>query len=207
MMTPRCAIHLLVVASLLAACGGGESPPPTLHAEPVPSTSIPPLTSASESISPEASATTAPLPSIGGVYGGQVVLPPGSGTATLTFSLNAPSGVNALTELTPEPQIAYITITAQSAFTLGALPGLNLTVPAPYTTIDMWLNYYGGGAWSSRELGSPSTTAAVSAMCFATRPGAVSLQQGQSVYFGINGDDVLPTPIPTGTPRPCPQPV
>jgi hypothetical protein len=196
------ALHLVIIASLLAACGGGgASPPPP----PAPKSSIPPPTSGTENITPSASATTEPLPNIGGVYGGQIVLPPGSGTAKLTFSLSAPSGVTALTELTPQPQIAYIAITAQSTFALAAVPGLNLTVPNGYMAIDMWLNYYSGTAWSTKELGWPSTTLGVSAMCFATHGGPVSLQQGQSLYFGINGDDVLPTPILTSTPPPCPQ--
>jgi hypothetical protein len=173
----------------------------------MPSTSSPPLTSATENITPAASTTLAPLPSIGSTYGGQLVLPAGTGTAVLTFSLDPPAGVATLTELTQQPQVAYITITAQSAFTLASFPGVNLTVPTVYTAIDMWLNYYDGTDWSTNELGWPSTAAGVSVMCFATHGGPISLKQGESFYLGINGDDVLPTPITTGTPPPCPQSV
>lgn len=133
------------------------------------------------------------------------MLPPGSGTATLTFSFDTPPGIATLTELTPSPQVAYITITAQSAFALAAYPGLNLTVPTSYMGIDMWLNYYGNSGWSRSEGGWPSTTSGVSAMCFKSQGSSISLQQEQSLYLGINGDNVLPTPIGTGTPPPCPQ--
>ena len=185
---------------LLVACGGGLNRPGT----PSPNTSSGPPTSGSESIAPSNTTTIVLLPNtIGGIYGGDIVLPPGSGIATLTFSLNRPSSVAALTELTPQPQLAYITITAQSAFTLAAMPGLNLAVPSAYMGIDMWLNYYDGAAWSNKQLGWPSSSVGV--MCFAARGGPVSLQPGQSLYFGINGDNVLPTPITTGTPAPCPQ--
>lgn len=185
---------------LLAGCGGASNTPST----PTPSTSSGPQNSGSESITPSTSTTVVLLPNtIGGIYGGDIVLPPGNGTATLTFSLNRPSNVNALTELTPEPQVAYLTLTAQSAFTLSAMPGLNLAVPPSYMGIDMWLNYYDGAAWSANELGWPSSTVGV--MCFAMRGGPISLQPGQSMYLGINGYNVLPTPIRSSTPPPCPQ--
>lgn len=185
---------------VLVACGGGPNTPGT----PSPSTTSGPPTSGTERITPSTSTTVLLLPNtIGGIYGGDIVLPPGSGTATLTFSLNRPTSVTALTELTPQPQLAYITITAQSPFTLAAMPGLNLAVPPSYMGIDMWLNYYDGTAWSSNELGWPSSTVGV--MCFAAHGGPVSLQAGQSLYLGITGDNVLPTPITTSTPRPCPQ--
>lgn len=196
----RCAALCALV--LPVACSGSSNTP----AAPAPIISSDPLTSGTESITPSVSATTAPLPNIDGIYAGQIVLPPGSGTATLTFSLNPPPGITALAEYTSTPQIAYITLTAQSAFTLAASPGLNLAVPNAYMGIDMWLNYYGSAAWSSRQLGWPSTTSGVSAMCFAAQGGPVSLQSGQSLYLGINGDNVIPTPIATGTPAPCPQP-
>lgn len=187
------------------ACGGGSNSRTT----PMPTVSTSPPTSMTESITPGAASTTAPLPSIGGTYGGSIVLPPGSGNATLTFSFDTPPGIAILTELTPSPQVAYITITAQSAFTLAAYPGLNLTVPTPYMGIDMWLNYYGSSGWSSnpQQLGWPSTTPGVSAMCFKSQGGSISLQQGQSLYLGLNGDNVLPTPIRTGSPPSCPQTV
>lgn len=193
----------LACALVPVACGGTSNPPTTT---PAPAGSIAPVTSGTENIMLGAVATTAPLPSIGGIYAGEILLPPGSGTAKLTFSLNAPSGVPALTELTPTPQVAYITIAAQSPLTLAMYPGLNLTVPAPYMVIDMWVNYYVSGAWkkTSQPLGWPSTSG-VAAMCFEAQGGAVSLQSGQSLYLGINGDDVLPTPITSGTPPPCPQ--
>lgn len=193
-----------VCALVVPVACGGVSNAPTM---PMPTTSSGPSSSGSESITPAGTTTTAPLPSIGGIYGGEIVLPPGSGAATLTFSLNTPPGVATLTELTPSPQVAYISITAQSGFTLAASPGLNLTVPTAYMGIDMWLNYYGSTAWSSnpQQLGWPSTVSGVSAMCFRAQGGAISLQQGQSLYLGINGDNVLPTPISTGTPPPCPQ--
>jgi hypothetical protein len=57
-------------------------------------------------------------------------------------------------ELTPSPQVAYVTITAQSAFTFAAYPGRNLTVPAPYMGIDMWLNYYGNSGSSTGAMQS-----------------------------------------------------
>jgi hypothetical protein len=71
----------------------------------------------------------------------------------------------------------------------------------------MWLNYYGTSGWSSnpQQLGWPSTTSGVSTMCFKSQGSAIALAQGQSLYLGINGDNVLPTPIATGTPPPCPQ--
>lgn len=184
------------------ACGGSSNP----QAAPMPIISAAPATSVTESIAPGPTSTTEPMPSIGGTYGGSILLPAGSGTAMLTFSLETPPGIAALTELTPSPQVAYITITAQTAFTLASYPGLNLTVPAPYMGIDMWLNYYGNSGWSSSEGGWPSTTAGVSVMCFTSQGSSIVLQQGQSLYLGINGDDVLPTPITTGTPAPCPQP-
>lgn len=191
---------------LLVACGGGSNTPGTPPpGTPSPSTSSGPPTSGTESITPFTSTTVALLPNtIGGIYGGDIVLPPGSGTATLTFSLNRPTSVTALTELTPQPQLAYLTITAQSSFTLAAMPGINLAVPPAYMGIDMLLNYYDGTAWSSNELGWPSSTVGV--MCFAAYGGPVSLQPGQSLYLGINGDNVLPTPVASGTPPPCPQP-
>lgn len=208
--------RFLAACSLIVpiACGGGSNAPagtatlaPTSTPIPTPTASSTPATSGSESIEPGPTATIAALPNIGGIYGGQIVLPPGSGTATLTFSLNAPSGIPALTEYTPQPQIAYITITAQSAFTLASDPGLNLGVPTPYEAIVMWLNYYGSaGGWRSQpqQIGWPST-AQFPAMCFAPQGGAISLQKGQSVYLGITGDNVIPTPMATGSPAPCPQ--
>ncbi len=204
-MNPMRILRFAAVCALLVpvACGAGSNAP----ANPAPRISSGPLTSASESIAPAATTTTAPLPSIGGLYGGEIVLPPGSGTATLTFSLNSPPGVTALTELTPSPQIAYISITAQSPFTLAAFPGLNLTVPTAHMGIDVWLNYYGSTSWSGnpQQLGWASTVAGTSAVCFRAQGAPISLQQGQSVYLGINGDNVLPTPVSTGAPSPCPQ--
>lgn len=186
-----------------SGCGGTSSPP----ANPTPAISSGPLTSASETIAPAATATTAPLPSIGGVYGGQIILPPGSGTATLTFSVNPPSGVPALPELTPSPQIAYLTIKAQSPFNLASQPGLNLAVPTAYMGTVMWLDYGGSVPWSGgqQQLGWPSTVAGTSTMCFKPQGGAISLAVGQSVYLGITGDNVLPLPPSSGTPPACPQ--
>lgn len=210
----RARILLIFALVIPIACGGGSNAPapggtiaPTSTPVPTPTASSSPATSGSENIAPGPTATIAPLPNIGGIYGGQIVLPPGSGTATLTFSLTAPPGIPALIEYTPSPQIAYITITADSAFTLASNPGLNLSVPMPYLAIVMWLNYYGGGQWQfqAEQSGWPGSSQ-FAAMCFKPQGGSISLQQGQSVYLGITGDDVIPTPIPTGSPAPCPQP-
>lgn len=191
-------LYALVV---LAGCGGA----PNTSAPPSPTSSNSPPISGTESVTASNSTTVVLLPNtIGGIYGGDIVLPPGSGTATLTFSLSHPTSVTALTELTPQPQVAYLALTAQTTFTLAAMPGLNLAVPPAYMGIDMWLNYYDGTAWSSDELGWPSGSVGV--MCFAPRGASVSLQTGQSLFLGINGDNVLPTPIATVTPPPCPQP-
>lgn len=193
------AVCALVV---LTACSGSSTSPN----EPAAMPTIGPVSSGTVTIAPSAASTNVTLPSIGGMYGGTMLLPPGSGTATLTFSLSAPPGIPALTEQTPEPQIAYITITAQSAFTLAAYPALNLSVPASYTAIDMWLNVYGTSGWTSslQTLGWPSTSG-VSAVCFKAQSGSIALQPGQSLYLGINGDSVLPTPIASGALPPCPQ--
>ena len=185
---------LFACLALLAACGASSSPAGTPgQSNPAGAKSI--------TIAPGAGPSAVALPSAG-IYGGQILLPSGTGTAQLTFSLQPPSGVPALTELTPQPPIAYITIEAQTPFTLTALPGLNLTAQN-LAVIDFFLNEYGNGSWQNTQYSFDNASA--STVCFAIQGAAVSLQPGQSLYLGISGDSVLPTSPPQSHAPACPQ--
>lgn len=179
----------LAVTCMLPACAqpqgwGGPPPPP------------PPPADASETLAPAAAAEFVQLPTIAST-GGSLMLPPGSGTATLTLSAAPPSGVPS-TAL----GLAYIRITAQDAFTLNALPAFNLAIPAPDQTIAAVLETYAGGSWSVLETGWNATEFPMA--CFAANGPPVSLTAGASIDLALAFERNVSPPKPQGYPA-CPQ--
>lgn len=100
----------------------------------------------------------------------------------------------------------YVSIRAESALALNAMPGFNVWLPPGDATGVYYLSEYTNGAWTGTQaMGWGSSTQPVA--CFARTGPAVSLQSGQYLYLGVWTDDTLPTPTPgpLGLP-PCPQP-
>ena len=182
--------------AMLCACGGGSTPAAGSNSAPSPNS-----TAFSASA---ASGNLIPLPSAAG-YGGDLEIGHGSGSALLTLSTSAPSGAPSPPISCCEQPLVYVTIFAQTAFSLDTLPGLNpLTVPASKTVAGLYrlITY---GALSSGTLNSGRVGwSAGNAICFPMIGSPIDLQAGQSLYSVVVADSVLPTPI--GSAPPCPQP-
>lgn len=186
-----------------AFVGGCASSQPIVPGPPWPP---PPLqTSASETIAPSSSPTIVALPAIT-AFGGTMLLPAGSGSATLTLSLAPPNGVPAVTSLTPVPPPGplYVSLTAQNTLSLASLPGFNLD-PTPDTGIVNFLNQWNGNSWSNTQIGWDATSPPT--VCFSMQGPAVSLQNGASLFMAVSVDEVLPLPTtaPGTSLPPCPQ--
>jgi len=197
MYKPVVAMFSVVLAALLAGCGGsvgsaGGGPTPMPLPTPSPTQMpSPAATAASVQISAMTKATAEPLPSVAG-YSGQVLLPAGSGTATLTYSSAAPNGVPPIVQNSAQPVFGYITITANSPFSLTGTPGFNLYLTPPLGAGSYYLYQLVNGQWSTVQGGFPAKTGDIA--CFPIGSSPLTLGNGQSAQFAMNGDTVIPTP-------------
>lgn len=163
-----------------------------------------PATFSAVPVAASSTASSAQLPYVEG-FSGQILVPPGTGTASVIVSLNPAAGVPPLQTAGSIFPFVYITIRAESALTLSAMPAFNLTLPQNDATGVYYLSMYSGGKWTGTSArGWGSTTQPVA--CFTSAGAAVKLQPGESLYLGVWTDAVLPTPTPAplGT-MPCPQ--
>ena len=184
---------------------------------PPPTTPTPPP--ASTSVTFGGSPTSAPIPSNGAGVTGTLLLPAGSGTATLTAATSLPSaspnppaiaarGRMATVSATSGGNVGlvYVTLTATGgSVTLNGLPGFSATLPSTAPSGTYYVAYYWTGgqqpAWLSTSstgiAGGPSATLTIPA---ATLPAPtaqgvttpITVAQNSSIYFVVYYGNYIP---------------
>lgn len=174
-------------AALVAACGGGGGNGSLPAAAPSPSASP------SIGVTFAAQPSSAQIPSGAGISG-SILLPAGTGTATLTASAQNPTG-------TPlngaNTAIAYVTLTATNgAVTMQGLPGFTAALPAGAPSGTYFVARYIDAAqppvWTSTTASGSSGSGGSTVTIPATASPAVAVASGQSMYFAVYYGSYIP---------------
>lgn len=223
-------LTLVGICAALAACGGGGGGnplpsgggggSPTPSPTPCPSgyTGSPPnctpVTTATATATVQPSATTVPLPSVGGYAAESLSLPAGSGALSITVSTQPPTGTVQLQDVyrrtsdvrtmtSGNTPYLYFTLTASGgAVSLSQLPGLGITLTssAPQDT-----NYHvaewdpvGNGWYDAGETSNLSFTTWQLALSPASAPATngITLAANQSIYLSVYHGTTVPSPAP-----------
>ena len=132
-------------------------------------------------------------PTVNG-YGGDMTMPSGSGTVTITMSTQPPAGIPPLSS---ETILDYMTITATAGpVSVNGMPGLGMTMPSIQMGASVYMAQYVNGAWATVE-GPASMSGSTASMAMMTGSGMNStLQTGQSLYFAVYSGGTMPTTMP-----------
>lgn len=191
-------------ASLLAACGGGgggSSLPAAPSASPTPSAS--PSIVATFGAAP----SSVEIPSGAGISG-TILLPAGTGIATLTASTRNPAGTpvvqskrRASASVTfatnGNTAVAYVTLTATNgAVTMQGLPGFSAVLPSGAPSGTYFVAYYDTAgqtpAWVSTTTSGASGSGGATVTIPATTSPALTVASGQSIYFAVYYGSYIP---------------
>lgn len=171
---------------------------------------------ATDTFMPLSSATTAPLPTVGG-YSGTLIVPPAAVAASITInaSLVVPQGVTPLTLLKRAPMrvrvansggitpLLYITLTASGAVTFTGLPGFTIALPTSLVNAGpFYLAQYENGTWVT--IAGPLNQSNGSVTFPMLTTGSLTLSSGGSVYYALYNGGTAPTPSPGISPTPGP---
>ncbi|GEM_PF-4887163 len=218
------AFLLVLSAGVFVACGGSSGANyavPVLAQTACPSgfTGVAPNCTqafSTDTFMPLSSATTAPLPAVGG-YSGTLLVPPAAVAASITInaSLVAPQGVSALTLLRRTPMrvrtadsggitpLLYITLTASGPVTFTGFPGFTIALPSTLLNAGpFYLAQFENGAWVTIAGPLNQTNGSITFPMLATA--SLSISSGGSVYFALYNGGTAPTPSPGISPTPGP---
>jgi len=180
---------VLLAAALVACGGGGGSTPPTTRP-----TATPCATPAGGGVGFCGTTATATVPPVSGAsFSATMNFSAGSGTATITASASAPSGIATLNvahmrsaaagakmhaaDSAPYNTIVYVTLTATSAVSLSSTP--TFTIASPSGAAGAYYNAQ--GFWVTLP-----------------QSGTFTLANGSAAYFAIYTGGTLPSPNPAG---------
>lgn len=197
---------LVAFGALLASCGGGAHLIAPGAATPCPagyagSPGACYVTVATSSITPSAQATSAPLPSAGGITG-TIALPSVTGTPapiSVTSSTTTPAGIVALQGHLRGPRstsantpLLYVTLTPGSDLSLDGLPGFTLILsnPLPANT-PVYVAQLQGTQWVT-VLGPVSVSG--SSVAIPGTSQTLTLRANQPAYFAVYAGGVVTAP-------------
>lgn len=226
-------ISALLLAAIggLAACGGGGggSPEasgviPAATATPCPAGFSGSAGNCSQfqtdnSFTPVATATTAPLPAVGG-FGGTIEVPPAgaAGPVQVTVSTSNP-GITTLDRrhraiafkradgAQANTPLLYITLSAgASPVTFQGFPGFALTLPAssgsgPFYLAELENARNGSGTWTT--IAGPTASSGSSVKMLPSLP-SLSIAANESIYFVLYTGAAVPSSSPQSSASPQP---
>ncbi|MBV9409604.1 MAG: S8 family serine peptidase [Candidatus Eremiobacteraeota bacterium] len=199
-------LSALLVASMLAACGGGggsgSGSPPTAAPTQTP-TGLPSSSTKTVGVNSSGSSTVT-FDTITGGIGVTVTVPPtksGSATLTATLTTTPPNGVPTISDALRRPQtvggnltpIAYVTISSSANAEFLLTPAVSATVPAGVATYG-YLGYYHPaltGQSNNWQAVSGATTLVGGKFTFSVLDADYTVSSGASATFAIFSSTAL----------------